>query len=314
MGLASLGCRGRAPSAATNNVDANVRDRSIVCAGIEEPCRAACSERRPRDEHVDCLLGLRFRDDPRALEMARSLYARTKTLIGSDHRGSIDGYGGAMIPLEPALPVGADRHHLVWLASSLGSFQQFLVELAPHADAPVDFVTRPEAFLFFRTTTPEHPSEYVEEGVIGYNLDGPLNETHRTMHETLFHELFHLNDERRGGWSTALEPLFAAIVARCGDEHGCYSPFAPSDTVVPGGTYYGFDARTRHVSEYAAEVALRYYLEHEAIVFGRATPRPPFKCGAPENLVAWESIARAFFGGVDLVPDCERSEPTNDEG
>ncbi len=65
----------------------------------------------------------------------------------------------------------------------------------------------------------------------------------RTAHETIFHE-------------------------RCHDDHACLAPYAPHRTRVPDGTYYAFDQRMRDVREYAAELAVRYFLEHEALLAG----------------------------------------------
>jgi len=255
------------------------------------------------------LLEFRFASDPEALHLARALYAGTNALAGVDMRGTIDGYRGEDVELFPALPLGDHRHHLEWLHTSLAAFDSFIGSLAAHAPRSVTFHPRPKAFVFFRTAVPSYPSAYSSRGIIGYNLHGPLHQNPREAHETLFHELFHVNDAVRGAWSTiAVAPLFDSILARCGDEHDCFGPFAPHDTVVPDGTYYAFDKRTRDVREYAAELALRYFLEHEAILAGGAARLPPFKCLAPENRVAWGLLVDEFFGGADLSPECDSPE------
>lgn len=125
------------------------------------------------------------------------------------------------------------------------------------------------------------------------------------MHETLFHELFHLNDGRHRAWSVrALTSIFDSIVEECRGDHECLGPFAPHDTIVADGTYYAFDPRTRDVREYGAELALRYFMEHESLLLARPLLRPPFKCLATQNRIAWDQLVDEFFGGVDLSPEC----------
>ncbi len=278
-----------------------------------ERCTEACAPTLPPREHAECLIAFRFADDSEAHDLARTLYAKTGALPGVDTTDAHSTYGGENIATKPALPLGDDRQHLAWLIASFERYEQVFSILAARAPAPIDFRLHPDAFVFFRTETKTYPSAWAQHGVVGYNLEGPLHTTDRDVLTTLFHELFHVNDERRGGWSaSALGDLFAAIIKRCGSDDECLGGFAPYDTRVPDGTYYPFDERTRDVREYGAELALRYYLEHEAILDG--TPlEPPFKCGPEENRVAWERLSRDFFGGLDLARDCD-SPPTRTEG
>lgn len=278
--------------------------RRLLCTDFgEAACLAECPAGRPAREHVECLLSLRFATDPDALDLAKSLYARS-TLVGVDTHATVEGYRGATVTLVPALPVGEERHHLEWLHDSLAAFDDFIETLALRAGRSPSFRARPRAIAFFQTEVPAYPSAYCLDGVLAYNLRGPLHSDAREMHETLFHELFHLNDASSGDWSIkTLTPIFDAILARCGEDHDCLRPFAPHDTIVPDGTFYAFDPRTRDVREYAAELALRYFIEHETILSG-APARPPFKCQTEENLVAWSLLADTFFGGVDLSPEC----------
>ena len=129
----------------------------------------------------------------------------------------------------------------------------------------------------------------------------------------LVHEIFHLNDAAHattGGrwWSErALGADYDAIVKKCGTSRACLAPFAPNHTTVRGGTYYAFQPGNG-VVEYAAELALRYYREQRAVLFGlprsRGGAEKPFKCGPPVNGRAWASMRDEFFGGVDVVPPC----------
>lgn len=281
------------------------RVRQVLCADIgESNCAAACAGVRGEREHADCLLRYRFGTDERALGLARAL-ASHGTLIGVETRGEIEGYRGETVELIPALPLGDHAHHLDWIRGSLVHYDGFLRSIAVHATKPIAFAAKPDGFVFFRTNEGTYPSAFCAGGFIAYNLDGPLHAERRTMHETLFHELFHLSDQRAGDWSEdALEEIFDAIVDRCDDDHACYEPYAPHESLVEDGTFYAFDARTRSVREYAAEIALTYFLEHEALFAGTPRPGPPFKCRAPENAVAWRRLVDTFFGGVDLTRRC----------
>ena len=126
------------------------------------------------------------------------------------------------------------------------------------------------------------------------------------MRETLFHEIFHLDDAAHDDWSThALRPFFDAIGKRCGTRIACLRPYAPNDTMVRGGTYYAFQPNNGDaVHEYAAELALRFYRENRAALHGEAQRDPPFKCGPAENRRAWEALRSEFFGGADRTPSC----------
>lgn len=301
---AIVGCDVARPPSSPTSSPRNQQARQLLCADLDEKtCVEACPDGADLREHADCLMRLRLSSDPEALELARSLYTKTNALVGVDASGSIDGYGGQDVPLYPALPIGEHRHHLAWLRRSLVAFEAFIVALAPHAPRPVKFQPRPRGFVFYQTAERSFPSAYCSGAVIGYNVRGPLNSNWRDMHETLFHELFHVNDEE--GWtSSALGALFDSIVERCGDQHECLAPFSPHTTIVPGGTYYAFDRRTRDVREYGAELALRYFLEHEAILASEPPVLPSFKCLTEENRLAWERLADALFGGANLTPSC----------
>jgi hypothetical protein len=123
------------------------------------------------------------------------------------------------------------------------------------------------------------------------------------VRETLFHEIFHLNDQAHGDWSArGLAPIFDAVVAKCGARSECLAPYAPNTTKVRGGTYYAFYPGNG-VGEYAAELALRYYKEHRA-VFHKTPFGAAFKCGPAENAQAWKAIADEFFGAIDRTPPC----------
>jgi hypothetical protein len=94
--------------------------------------------------------------------------------------------------------------------------------------------------------------------------------------------MFHLNDKAHGTWSvSALGALYIDITARCGTKIPCLTPYAPSETVIRGGTYYAFHP-DNGVVEYAAELALRYYREQRAMILPQKLAKPPCKSGASE--------------------------------
>lgn len=167
----------------------------------------------------------------------------------------------------------------------------------------VAFRDRPVHFRFFYSEKGGNPSAFAIKRNIGFNLFGTLNVTDVAVRDTLFHEIFHLNDARLGEWaSVALTPIRDAILARCGRKNACLGPYSPTDTMM-NGAFYAF-TDTSGAREYGAEIGLRYYREHRLILRGEPLPIKAFKCGPPENAAAWRLVADTFFGGVDLVPPC----------
>jgi hypothetical protein len=164
------------------------------------------------------------------------------------------------------------------------------------------------AFRFVRSVGKRTPSAYASSWTIVYNVEGSLLTSETGVRETLFHELFHLNDEDHGNWSAkTLGSDYDAIVATCGKKPTmkCLAPYAPNDTVVRGGTYYAFQPNNgASVHEYAAELAVRYFKEQSQMRATKKLATKAFKCGPPENARAWQALVDEFFAGVDLVPAC----------
>ena len=112
--------------------------------------------------------------------------------------------------------------------------------------------------LFFRSAK-RTPSAYAHDWTVAWNVSGSLNTSADAARETLFHEIFHLNDYAHpvagvDAWSlVALEGIFSAIVKKCGTATACLTPYTPNDTQVRGGTYYAFQPGNG-VREYAAEL------------------------------------------------------------
>jgi len=157
-----------------------------------------------------------------------------------------------------------------------------------------------------RSVKKRTPSAYATSWAIVYNVEGSLLTSAGGVQETLFHELFHLNDEEHRDWSEkALASDYEAIVKKCGTKQACLAPYAPNSTVVRGGTYYAFQPNNgTGAHEYAAELAVRYFREQsEMRAKGKLTHRA-FKCGPAENARSWQAFIDEFFAGRDLVPAC----------
>ncbi|MFO0589181.1 MAG: hypothetical protein U0441_16715 [Polyangiaceae bacterium] len=254
---------------------------------------------------IRCLLSLRYIDDRESEKLALTLYAETGSLAGLlPEETSDDGHGGK-VHLLPARPVDRNREHLTWIIGAFRDYKRFLDGISTHLGpgAKVAFRDRPVDFRFFYSEKGGHPSAFAVRRNIGYNLFGALNVSDSTVRDTLFHEIFHLNDSRLGDVSSGpLAALRDSIVAKCGKRVACLTPYSPTDTRMFGGFYAFTDASGAR--EYAAELGLRYYREHRLLLEGKPLPVKPFKCGPPENAAALRLIADAFFGGVDLVPPC----------
>ncbi|WP_438043716.1 hypothetical protein [Sorangium sp. So ce128] len=263
----------------------------------------------PGHERIRCLLALRYQGDPQAATSATALFDQNGSVAGLEREHMMDGGYRGMLHLVPELPVRAERRHLEWTVSAIADFDAFVADLAATASSPVRYRHRALALKYFRSVRARTPSAYASGWTVAYNLSGSLHRSADDVRETLFHELFHLNDGAHGGWSqAALSPIYDGIVARCGTRITCLTPYSPNETIVKGGTYYSFQPGNG-VVEYAAELAIRYYREQRAALRGKRLAKAPFKCGPPENARAWSLLAGEFFGGADRVSPCREGPP-----
>ncbi|MBI5547743.1 MAG: hypothetical protein HY901_28000 [Deltaproteobacteria bacterium] len=254
-------------------------------------------------EQIACFVALRFAEDAKAAKLAVDLYERTGTVAGTLPEQDFDGAYRGRLHLVPKLPVGPHRRHLEWAAAALLELDDFFADL--QRDAPVNYRWKPLDLRFFESVKRRTPSAWASGWEVAYNVSGSLFGSAAGVRETMFHEVFHLNDFARGQWSQrALADVYGRIVARCGTRIGCLAPYAPDPIIVRGGTYYAF-MPDNGVAEYAADLAKRYYVEHRALMRKQKLPGRPFKCLAPENAEAWRRVSQEFFGGVDRVPACE---------
>ncbi|HZO14544.1 MAG TPA: hypothetical protein VFB62_14825 [Polyangiaceae bacterium] len=266
----------------------------------EAPSEArACLEK----DSIECLLRLRLGEDEAAVKLAIDLYNETGTVVGMEREHVMDGGWRGHIRLVPYAPVGRERRHLEWLVGAHRDFKNFFSALEQRGELK-RYRWQPIELRFFQSVGRTTPSAYAADWGIAYNVSGSLHKSADAVRETLFHEVFHLNDAEHGDWSRKhLTPIFDSIMQRCGANTGCLAPFAPGDTMVRGGTFYAFQPGNG-VWEYAAELAVRYYQEHREIVAGRALAKRPFKCGPDENARAWRLFVDEFFGGIDATPSC----------
>jgi hypothetical protein len=268
------------------------------------PGTAACLPVPDPRDRARCLFTTRYEGDAEAARIAIDLFEASGTVAGVQVEQDMDGGFRGMLHLVPEVPLGKHRRHLAWVAAATRDYDAFFARL--EAPAAVHYRIRPLAFRFFRSVGRATPSAYAEGWSVSYNVAGSLHTSADAVRETLFHEIFHLNDVAHGDWSKRnLQPVFDAIVARCGTRPGCLRPYAPGDTMVRGGTYYAFQPDNgESVHEYAAELALRWYREQRALQRGEKLGPAPFKCGPEENRRAWAAMVEEFFGGADALPGC----------
>jgi hypothetical protein len=142
-------------------------------------------------------------------------------------------------------------------------------DLEGHANGPKSKRHRfkPLTLRFMRSVAARTPSAHAHDWTVAWNLAGSLHTSADAVRETLFHEIFHLNDD---------EPSHR-----------------PPDN----------EAWSLSALGYAAELALRYDREQRAIF--RELPKVrAFKCEPPENARAWALMRDEFFDAVDQEPAC----------
>lgn len=263
-----------------------------------EEVSAAC-DTGSEPEQIACLIAARYAKDPIAAKLAADFYAHSGTVMGVLPEQDFEGGYRGRLHLIPRLPVGRERKHLEWAAGALLDFERFFSALGgtPH------YRWRALDFRFFESVKRRTPSAFAVDWAVAYNVSGSLFGSEAGVRGTLFHEVFHLNDQAHGNWSgRALSSLFNRIVKKCGVQTKCLAPYAPDSIKVRGGTYYAFQPGNG-VGEYAADIARRYYAEHRALQVKEKAIKP-FKCNNAESAMAWGLVVHEFFGSVDLIPEC----------
>jgi len=255
---------------------------------------------------VDCLIEARYAKDDAAKKLALALYSDYGSVAGLGADELMDGGYRGKIHLVPELPIGGYRKHLAWVVASMKSIDGFFAAQFPDDKVQPAYRWRALAFRFVRSVKKRTPSAYATSWAIEYNVEGSLLTSEDGVRETLFHELFHLNDEEHHDWSQkTLGSDYDAIVKKCGTKDTCLAPYAPNSTVVRGGTFYAFQPNNgAGVHEYAAELAVRYYKEQSEMRAKGKLSKRAFKCGPGENGRSWKALVDEFFGGRDLTPPC----------
>lgn len=256
-------------------------------------------------KQIRCLIEQRYKDDAKALSLALGIYDDTGSIAGLLPSQRMEGGWRGKLQLVPCLPIRGHRKHLAWIKDAMKEIDSFFLALGRHGTP--DYRWRAMAFRFFRSSPRPTPSAMAWGWNIAYNVKGSLFRKRSGVVETLFHEIFHLNDAAHKDFShKALLSTYNSIISRCRKKtklsDGCLRPFAPHSTKVMGRVYYAFHPEGG-VAEYAAEISVRYFLEQRAVI-GKLKGPAPFKCGPPENGLAWSKMVKEFFGGVDLVPAC----------
>lgn len=290
-----------APPPEPPHVTADAAEQAMFL-GKPPEAAVACRARPARGDRIACQLEVLYAGDPKAKELALRLYRDAGSVAGLEVDHVMDGGYRGKLHLVPELPIGKERRHLEWVTGALAGFESFQAALRERGE--LRYRTRALVFKFLRSVKARTPSAYASAWSVGWNLSGSLHGSAAAVEETLWHEIFHLNDQEHENWSaTALGGIYRAIYDKCGERTPCLAPYAPGDTMVRGGTYYAFHG-DNGPAEYAAELAVRYWREHRAVLAKQKLPKKAFKCGPPENAKAWAAIAKEFFGGVDLVPAC----------
>ncbi len=254
---------------------------------------------------VPCLIDRSYARDAKARALALALWHDRGDVAGVGEREVMDGGYRGTITLVPQLPTGGHEKHLRWTVDALRGFDEFFARLG--GDRAPTYRWRGLRLRYVRSLAKRTPSAYAIDWSITYNVRGSLMTSAPRVAETLFHEIFHLNDAAHGDWSVrALAADYDAIVARCGVRSACLAPYAPGTTKVKAtGTYYAFQpGNGESVREYGAELAVRYWHEQTEMLDRGALGRPAFKCGPAENARAWQALVDEFFAGRDLVPAC----------
>lgn len=258
-------------------------------------------------ENIPCLIEHGYRADAEASRLAMELFQTTGDVAGVGQEEVMDGGFRGTIKLVPQLPIDGYRKHLLWVSRGARRIDRFFDGVFARQPKP-NYRWRALTFRFVRSLVKHRPSAYALDWTIAYNVEGSLNVSEKAVSETLFHELFHLNDEAHGDWSARhLATDYRAILEKCGAQPtlACLSPYAPNDTRVKGGTFYAFQPNNGvTVHEYAAELAVRYFKEQSELLGTGKLSRRAFKCGPAENARAWSALVAEFFAGRDLTPAC----------
>jgi len=256
---------------------------------------------------VRCLVSARFSGHDAERTSALALFDETGDVVGTEEEHQMEGGFRGTIHIVPELPVRQYAKHLGWVLSAQRDIAVFQKAIEDKHGGPVPYRNRALVFRFLRSVGRTTPSAYAANWEVGYNVSGSLHAHAEAVRDTIFHEVFHLNDQAHKNWSRrAIGPIVDRIAAKCASKTACLTPYAPFKTMVRGGTYYAFQPNNGDIAhEYAAELATRYFMEQRAALKGEVPAGGWFKCGPTENAETMTALAKEFFGAVDLTPACK---------
>ncbi|MBN1960299.1 MAG: hypothetical protein JW841_05085 [Deltaproteobacteria bacterium] len=245
---------------------------------------------------------------PEALRFSKKLYETAKWVTSVESAYMMDGGWRGNIRIVPQLPVGKYLVHLKHLNATTEDFAAFFAALTTSSKSKINYRWQNLQIKFFKSVGRSTPSAYASNWSIAYNVNGSLLRNSEGVRLTLFHEIYHLNDENHQDWSRRmLTPFYTKIIKQCTIRgrlsNDCLKPFAPGKTKVRGSVYYAFHPG-EGVEEYGAELALRYYIEHREILLKRHNVKTPFKCINKTNEEAWGLLSKEFFASVDKTDPC----------
>jgi hypothetical protein len=275
------------------------RALSVVSGGqLPAPCQT---------DDIRCLVSARFSGHDAERTSALALFDETGDVVGTEEEHQMEGGFRGTIHIVPELPVGQYAKHLAWVLAAQRDIAAFQKAIEEKNGGPVPYRNRALVFRFMRSVGRTTPSAYAAKWEVGYNVSGSLHANAEAVRDTIFHEVFHLNDEAHKDWSRrAIGPIVDRIAAKCASKTPCLTPYAPFKTMVRGGTYYAFQPNNGDIAhEYAAELATRYFMEQRSALKGEVPPAGWFKCGPQENAQTMTALAKEFFAGVDLTPTCK---------
>lgn len=291
-----------APPAGPPKVSVERAEKVVFPKGV--PSSVGCT--KGTAGYVRCLIEKSFEGHAAEAEDALALFDEIGDVTGVEVEQDMDGGFRGTIHLVPELPVGQHKRHLTWILAGQRDIHTFYASLEAAAKKPLRYRHSGLAWRFMRSVGRTTPSAYAADWEVGYNVSGSLHSSAEAVRDTVFHEVFHLNDQEHNDWSRrALGPIVDAIAAKCGTKIACLTPYAPFKTMVRGGTYYAFQPNNGDIAhEYSAELATRYFREQLAAAEKKTYSGGWFKCGPEENAKTMTALAEEFFGGVDLTPGC----------
>jgi len=143
---------------------------------------------------IRCWIEKRYESEPSAKSLALAMFDRSGHVAGVEAEHQMDGGFRGTIHIVPEWPLRQYRKHLEWVTASADDFAVFFDKLGKNSDKSVRYRHRAIAFKFLRSVNRRTPSAYASEWAIGYNVSGSLHASVDAVRETLFHEIFHLND------------------------------------------------------------------------------------------------------------------------